>query len=701
MTSSSDPEKRRAEHIALRLIDAQDRRGVRNALAGELINDVSREAKGEVFQDDPRAASLIRKRIAALAAEAKSSKPRIVLVGESVARGFPYDPRFNCALALRKLLNLATGADELEVIDLAQNGLTYAGLIDLLEPALALKPDAFVVFAGNNWRIPSGVRVDGIAEILCAEKSWLAVIEQIKEETRQAVKTQMLVMSELSARHSIPFVFVIPEFNAADWRSPLDWRNPLLVGARSRQWRQLLFEAQSALADHDYNRAAVSSKAMIDLDGGASPVAYEILATCSRLLGDNEEARRFIDKAADIGLCVPVLKQPRCFPVIQQTLRSECAGSAVVMVDLPTRISESLAGALPDRNLFLDSCHMTIEGMRLAMACAAESLLPLLGRRKVGWRDLNAHEFYLDRNVLAEAHFNAARINARSGQSDEIVRFHFTKAIQHTPEVINLGLLFAGLCVRQTPYMMCRTFEELLSRRDVFPSISALAAGSPVRRVHFNLLEIQALKDAVAESISEAGERIDRLLMDEHAVEIQEVNLLSAPYCDIPFEHLGFEWWEGAIYLRAREPESLFHLICDSPAPIQLKLTCRLPSQPMGDETVSVVVNGCPIDNLKVCSRWSQHTCLISAEVLRGGLNSLVLAWPEPQESPEERIEKITMELERSESLNRWNRLPDIYPIYGEVHAFSAAAQNAHAHVEAANRSRIARNTREAAASIL
>src|SRR6185295_8397379 len=132
MTSSSDPEKRRAEHIALRLIDAQDRRGARNALAGELINDVSREAKGEVFQDDPRAASLIRKRIAALAAEAKSSKPRIVLVGESVARGFPYDPRFNCALALRKLLNLATGADELEVIDLAQNGLTYAGLIDLL-----------------------------------------------------------------------------------------------------------------------------------------------------------------------------------------------------------------------------------------------------------------------------------------------------------------------------------------------------------------------------------------------------------------------------------------------------------------------------------------------------------------------------------------------------------------------------------------
>jgi hypothetical protein len=701
MTGSSDPEKRRAEHIASRLIDAQDRRGVRNALAGEFIIDVSREAKREVFQDDPRAASLIRKRVAALAAEIKSSTPRVVLVGESVARGFPYDPQFNCALALRKLLNLATGADEVEVIDLAQVGLTYAGLIDLIESALALNPDAFVVFAGNNWRIPSGVRVDGIAEILRAKKSWQAVIEQIKEEIRRAVKALMVMMRELSARHSIPFIFVIPEFNAADWRSPQDWRNPLLAGSRSRLWQQLRTEAQSALADHDYNKAAVSSKAMIDLDGGASPVAYEILATCSRLLGDNEEARRFIDTAGDIGLCVPVLKQPRCFPVIQQTLRSECAGSAVVMVDLPTRISESLAGALPDRNLFLDSCHMTIEGMRLAMACTAESLLPLLGKRKMGWRELNVHEFHMDRRVLAEAHFNAARMNARSGQSYEIVRFHFKKAIEHTPEVINLGVLFAGLCLRHMPYMMCRTFEELLSRRDVFPSISSLAAGSPVRRVHFNLLEIQALKDAIAESIPEAGERIDRLLRDEHAVEIQEVNLLSAPYCDIPFEHLGFEWWEGAIYLRAYEPQSLFHLICDRPDPIQLKLTCRLRCQPMGDETVSVVVNGCLIDSSKVSTRWTQHTCTIPAENLRGGVNSLVLAWPEPQESLEERVEKITMELERSEPLNRWNRLPDIYPVYGEVHAFSAAARNAHADVEAANRSRVSRNTREAAASIL
>lgn len=58
-------------------------------------------------------------------------------------------------------------------------------------------------------------------------------------------------------------------------------------------------------------------------------------------------------------------------------------------------------------------------------------------------------------------------------------------------------------------------------------------------------------------------------------------------------------------------------------------------------------------------------------------------------------------QLERSEPVNRWNRLPEIYPIYGEVHAFSAAAQSAYVNVEALNRSRISRNTREAAASIL
>ena len=677
MKNLSDTRKQRAAHIAAKLVDAQDRRGVKNLLAGELINEITREDKKNVNQADPRAASLLGERVAALAAQSKSNKARVVLVGESVARGFPYDPHFNCAIALQEFLNLATGSDDAEVIDLAQNGLTYDGLIEIFEAALALKPDAFVVFAGNNWRIPIGVEMDRIAEILNAEKCWQAVVEYLKEKVRQAVHALVSRLSELAARHSIPIVFVIPDFNAVDWQTYYDWRNPLLIGVGGRQWQQLRVESESALADHDYGKAARLARAMIDLDGGLSTAPYETLATCSRMFGDDAGARRFIDRAGDIRLCVPVPKQPYCSPIIRDALRSECSQHPVVTVDLPARISELLSGALPDRKLFLDSCHMTVEGIQLAMACAAESLLPLMGKRKLTWREFNAHQFSVDRRVFAEAHYNAARINARNGQGYEIVRYHFAKAIQHAPEVVDLALLFADLSLRHAPYMMCRTFEELLSRRDVFPSITGLAAGSPTRTGDFNLLEIRALKDAVTESRLEAGERIEQMLRNHHAVQVQEVNLLRHPYCNITFGQLEFEWPDKAIYLQAYKFESRFYLVCDDPCPVHLKLTCRLDCQPMDDGMVSVIVNDCPIGRLRVSTHWSQHALTIPAENLRGGLNSLVLSWPEPQRSPEEHIKKIIKNFEANESAKRWERLPDIYPVYGEVHAFSAVAQPA------------------------
>ena len=45
---------------------------------------------------------------------------RIALVGESVARRSMYDPHFNCAMALQRILDKAAGPDCVEVVDLAK-----------------------------------------------------------------------------------------------------------------------------------------------------------------------------------------------------------------------------------------------------------------------------------------------------------------------------------------------------------------------------------------------------------------------------------------------------------------------------------------------------------------------------------------------------------------------------------------------------
>ncbi|HVQ40430.1 MAG TPA: hypothetical protein VMS31_23010, partial [Pyrinomonadaceae bacterium] len=50
----------------------------------------------------------------------KGSRRRVVLLGESVARGLLYDPQFNPALALQEILNTACGPSDIEVVDLAR-----------------------------------------------------------------------------------------------------------------------------------------------------------------------------------------------------------------------------------------------------------------------------------------------------------------------------------------------------------------------------------------------------------------------------------------------------------------------------------------------------------------------------------------------------------------------------------------------------
>jgi len=81
-------------------------------------------------------------------------KRRVLLIGESVARGYLYDPEFTPALALEKIVEPHFGDDGIEVIDLARTNLGYK-VRELAIAALPLEPDMAIIFAGNNWNTSS------------------------------------------------------------------------------------------------------------------------------------------------------------------------------------------------------------------------------------------------------------------------------------------------------------------------------------------------------------------------------------------------------------------------------------------------------------------------------------------------------------------------------------------------------------------
>jgi len=229
---------------------------------------------------------------------------------------------------------------------------------------------------------------------------------------------------------------------------------------------------------------------------------------------------------------------------------------------------------------------------------------------------------------------------------------------------------------------MCRSCEELLARRNLFPSLSLIAAGTVVQQERqLNRVLIQALADAVGAITPEAQTRMEQTLLAEHGLRDRETNLLTSTYSDTACAGSDHSWWNNAAYLQAREPESRFHVICDSASNISLRLVCRLRHEPFEQQLVTVEVNGHVIEMLAASTRWAEYTLSISADHLRTGWNSLAFHWPEPDQPHRERLAEVIEQLESqggtSKAACRAAPLPTgakLYPVYGEIHALYAVS---------------------------
>src|SRR5215510_8007056 len=138
--------------------------------------------------------------------EPKGVKRRVLLIGESVARGFLYDPEFAPAFALEKILEPHFGDEGIEVIDLARTNLGYQ-VSELAIAALQLQPDIVILFAGNNWNVsdPRPCELAEIDEALAKEgiPGAKRICEtQIKRNARRMI-TDIATAYE---RSGVPFV---------------------------------------------------------------------------------------------------------------------------------------------------------------------------------------------------------------------------------------------------------------------------------------------------------------------------------------------------------------------------------------------------------------------------------------------------------------------------------------------------------------
>ncbi len=546
----------------------------------------------------------------------KGSRHRVVYLGESVARGFFFDPASTPARMLEATLREARG-EEVEVIDLAANDLAAEELLALLEGVPALEPDAIVVFAGNNWtRRGRRAHVQDLHDRPRAAAAVRASgVRALERHFERALAADVTVLVEHLGRKlkafGIDVVVLVPEWNLLDWRSEPDLAAPWLAGDGNRCWWRSA--ARLERSPPGSPRARELARAMVKLDGASTGDPLRVLAS-----EDVRRGRALLERARDARLWELADQPPRCPAIVQNALRG-LAGGSVRVIDLPALFARESGGGLPGRRFFLDYCHLSLEGLCIATRATAKALRG--GRSRSGPRV--PEDALPSQACEAMAHFAAAVHNAHWGQPPEIVGHHLDRALALSPGSQVWIERFVEMQGRPAPPLL--TGEAAGFLREEEDQLARFFLRYGLRRELDHRL-VAAMLERLPREPS-LPRRVRARRGAEWGVRPgRTVDLLATVF--LP-RHSALSWpRETRAWFRATRPRSVFAVPVASRSALLIEITARKGGFVRGGARAHVRFNGQPIGQLRLGATWEPAVLHVPAKLVRDGdENELVLEW--------------------------------------------------------------------------
>ena len=546
---------------------------------------------------------------------------RICFFGESVAAGYLYAPHLTPAQVLEAQLG-----PDFEVIDLSRTNETLPSLAATVRASLQIQPDMLVIFAGNNWNLLETPEISPYAPSVQARQRYAAALREgiegpvrlAEQELRQVAEGTFELIALIARTVKIPVIMVVPEVNLADWET----RQPVmrLPGDGVARW-------------HAFYREG-NAQAMLELDGGTCPTTWRLLGHQKLALGDLAGAQQAFQAEVDSARYATLgfLSAPQATTQARELLRELSRRHGFTTVDL-----RDLFGPLPGRRFFLDYCHLTLEGIRTAMAAVAAEAVRLSGM------EAESSEVLLSPEAEATALLGAAVHSAH----------RLLTTVRPKQEIL------ADWC--KAALAVCPEIEQAM--RDLLDARSAKVPAVLTEAQQRNL-------DSPFRLLLQHGWRWDFLDADLLMAmsTIQEIPLPTAP------KDAELELWDPLERFfpevmdledlprrgtyRSPWPVSSFCLPADGTRDVELELTARLPEG--GEGEVELEVNGVRIGALPVRERWTKSSLRVPAALLQKGLNRLALRWPDPPPAGEDPFRIV---IERLES----GLEADLHPVFGEV----------------------------------
>ena len=552
---------------------------------------------------------------------ARCERRRLCLLGESTAAGYLLAPHLTPAQALQRRLG-----DGWDVVDLARTNERLDSLADTAESAMQLAPDRLVVFTGNNWNLLETPEWSPYAPSTRARRAVAAMLRRqgrpgparaAAASLRRRVEATFARLAALGP----PVTVVVPEVNLADWESPqpVGW----LPGTGVRRWYRLLGEARRALADGRPDRARRRLEKLLELDRGGVPTGFRLLSRAFRALGDEERARTAARAEVDTTryAAMAVLAAPQATATGQELSRVAAARHGFDLIDLPERFGR--VERLPGRRLFYDYCHLTPEGIDLAMSAVAETIVA----------DPRAGAVELSARARATAELGAAIHGAHRGLEGEVVRHWLRRALATDPAAADVLLdLVAARCAPVPAVMTRRQIRDPWLHHQhgwEWPHLDA---------------EVLAATGEVL------GWRRVRPLLGPQRVEPWN------PVARFYPEAMEHEDLPPPLFLRSPWPRTDLALIAEGP--VDLELVARLPGEAFSRRARAEVRLGAKtVAVLELGPTWERHRLRVPA---LPGLNRVTVRWPLPDTSGERALRRAADRLEAG-------RQADLHPVFGHL----------------------------------
>jgi hypothetical protein len=579
-------------------------------------------------------------------------KTRILLIGESVARGYFFDPTVTPARMLRARLESAYPG-RFEVVDLARIDINQFAMLDLIDKAKRLEPDFVIFWGGNNWVNRGELEPRHMDRLLADldryyQESHRLFLEELLPAAAERITHRLAQLAEAGKT-----LMIVPDWNLGRWRNEPGVAIPFLPGGGHGRWYRLREEAERALAEGDLAHALEIANEMGAIDGGSGADTFEIRAQVALAQNRPADARRELEKSRDALVGLPIPTGPRCPASLQDALKRTATASGMRVLDQRERL------AVDGRErFFMDYCHLSREGL-LDMVQEIFSHVQSAFDLPAATPESPPSEFPPEDEALA--HLLAAVHNAHHGQSDAEIGFHVRKAVEIFPQIRDDICSLLDVVNRRSPRWMCESFERLAKKAVVNRYLH------PRNPTEWDKFEETPLNRALSSVLEEgAAAALNEMMLADHFIPSKGVDLLDYQYRARTFRsRFGHGLGLPVGFFRSCEPVSRFRLIAPQSARVTLKITYRLASDPTRGCGPEIRVNGRAIAALAPARSWISFVIDVPEEALVDAGQEVTIHWPEQD------FDWSAHRREIEYSVNSGG-FADALPIFGEVFRFRA-----------------------------